>query len=345
LAPPPATMSVTTPYRVSTITAIGSVGTPLNLDVLFEEVEINPEGLVHIQYKGNKDRTNEPCTVKTEKQGVSPDRARGTLPESVCLSRSRMKRHHRTPTQGKIDSNEFGPIKQPQRRSNHFDNQATVIVVLPSEHQTSTNCLNMKVFRNGNIQITGIKYVEQGEVCIQMLVSELHRIESRLQLQADTESERHVAEHPGALSCCNYRVCLINSDFKTGFQVKREVLFDILVSKYMVMCCYDPCIYPGVKIQYCWNDWSCNLNGESEPKKHDGVCKCTRRCNGKGRGSGDGDCRRITIAVFRSGCIIITGAHTYKQLDDAYAYVRRILETHMQAILHCPISLNSIHPK
>ena len=28
------------------------------------------------------------------------------------------------------------------------------------------------------------------------------------------------------------------------------------------------------------------------------VCQCNRICNGKGLGNGDGDCKKVTIAVF-----------------------------------------------
>ena len=38
-----------------------------------------------------------------------------------------------------------------------------------------------------------------------------------------------------------------------------------------------------------------------------GICKCDCNCNGKGEGLGIGDCKRVTIAVFNSGKIIITG--------------------------------------
>lgn len=52
-----------------------------------------------------------------------------------------------------------------------------------------------------------------------------------------------------------------------------------------------------------------------------GVCKCTCDCDGKGSGCGMGNCQRITIAVFQSGCIIITGAQTCEQIDTAYKFI------------------------
>ena len=45
-----------------------------------------------------------------------------------------------------------------------------------------------------------------------------------------------------------------------------------------------------------------------------GVCNCERKRNGKGNGIDT--CRRVTIAVFNSGKIIITGAMNRDQLVE-----------------------------
>ena len=55
---------------------------------------------------------------------------------------------------------------------------------------------------------------------------------------------------------------------------------------------------------------------------------CPRFCNGQGDGSEIGACKRITIAAFQTGSIIITGARTKKQLDEAYDYTNQILTVH-----------------
>ena len=38
---------------------------------------------------------------------------------------------------------------------------------------------------------------------------------------------------------------------------------------------------------------------------NDGICKCNSVCDGKGLANGDGDCKKITIAVFKSGKTIV----------------------------------------
>ena len=57
-----------------------------------------------------------------------------------------------------------------------------------------------------------------------------------------------------------------------------------------------------------------------------GVCQCTKKCNGKGLGNKDGDCKRITIAIFNSGKVIITGGNTLNQLCISYDYINSILK-------------------
>jgi TATA-box binding protein (TBP) (component of TFIID and TFIIIB) len=44
-------------------------------------------------------------------------------------------------------------------------------------------------------------------------------------------------------------------------------------------------------------------------------------CIGRGAGREPGDCRKITVAVFQSGKVIVTGAHTLRQIDDAYRFL------------------------
>ena len=79
-----------------------------------------------------------------------------------------------------------------------------------------------------------------------------------------------------------------------------------------------------------------------QPKKYyynenavvkNGVCKCPKFCNGQGDGSDIGLCKRITIAIFQTGSIIITGARTQRQLDEAYEFINKILMKHSRDVI------------
>jgi TATA-box binding protein (TBP) (component of TFIID and TFIIIB) len=110
----------------------------------------------------------------------------------------------------------------------------------------------------------------------------------------------------------DFRVCLINTDFAMPFEVNNRRLQQLIVKRYKNMCIYEPCIYPGVKILFQWN----------RSNEISGVCGCAQRCDGKGLA---GACKKVTIAVFQTGSVIITGATSMKQIDDAYNFTVDLL--------------------
>lgn len=119
----------------------------------------------------------------------------------------------------------------------------------------------------------------------------------------------------------DFRVILINSDFHIGFEVNRDRLYRLLATQFAhLMTNFEPCIYPGVKIRYSWNQARTH---------HPGACPCSPRCNGT---AAQACCQRITIVIFRSGCIVITGARDYAQLDDAYVFISSLLHENRTAV-------------
>lgn len=193
--------------------------------------------------------------------------------------------------------------------SKRFDNQATLIL-----RDSLHNYVNIKVFRNGNIQMTGLKSIEAGRGAIDKVIEEIRRIHA--------EEDPNVVENVDNIQNINNRVRLINSDFRVGFDIKRDKLHKI-VRFGGVFCSYEPCIYPGVKIEFYWN---------RAKDGQDGMCTCEPPCNGKGCGDMLGFCKKITIAVFQSGCIIITGAQSYEQIDDAYTFICNVLQENFDEV-------------
>jgi TATA-box binding protein (TBP) (component of TFIID and TFIIIB) len=198
-----------------------------------------------------------------------------------------------------------------RKETKRFDNQVTLLIRLIN--CTNTEMTNMKVFKNGNIQMTGLKSIDQGKRAIQFLIDHIKR----------TCVDITPPSYKDALTFHNYDIRLINSDFSVGFNIDRDNLYSILQKKYEVFCTYESCIYPGVKIQF-------NFNNELDT--HDGVCRCSCKCNGKGNALGEGQCKKITIAVFQSGSIIITGARAIDQVNTAYNFILNIIKTHANDI-------------
>ena len=52
-------------------------------------------------------------------------------------------------------------------------------------------------------------------------------------------------------------------------------------------------------------------------------------CDGKGS---NGNCKRITIAVFNSGNIIITGGRSIHQINTAYGFITKIINDNKEML-------------
>ena len=68
-----------------------------------------------------------------------------------------------------------------------------------------------------------------------------------------------------------------------------------------------------------------------------GVCVCTtKKCKfsaKKKNGNGNGDCRRISVAVFGTGKVLIAGAKNNDQLYDTYNYIVSLLQENYREIV------------
>jgi TATA-box binding protein (TBP) (component of TFIID and TFIIIB) len=173
-----------------------------------------------------------------------------------------------------------------------FYNQATIHVIHDDK------IMNVKLFNNGKIQITGLKGINQSTVLVEKLINYLQDL-SVLDYETKLVSSELV---------------LINSDFDIGYEIERETLHNEII-EYGIYSSYEPCIYPGVNIKYFMNK-----------NNFDGICCCENICNGKGKANGDGDCKKVTIAVFKSGKIIITGGQSTSQLETAYRFIKNFID-------------------
>ena len=182
--------------------------------------------------------------------------------------------------------------KSKKTKKKIFYNQATLHVVHDEK------IMNVKLFNNGKVQITGLKKENQGPELIQNLINYFHDISI---FNEDVQ-------------ILNHKSVLINSDFDIGFEINRDILHNEMIES-GIYSSYEPCIYPGVNIKYFINK-----------NQFDGICCCESMCNGKGRADGDGNCKKVTIAVFKSGKIIITGGQNIKQLETSYRFIKNFIE-------------------
>lgn len=230
--------------------------------------------------------------------------------------------------------------------------------------------VHLKLFRNGKLQLCGLRSENDGLISIKILVKKLNEIvnkqhddiKSYRSIFSETIIKRLVNKlhnknyyiidydnyidiinknnnyntcikfglnenikndkvidkiiNKNVLSITRYNITLINSDFYIGFKLNRTKVYEYMLNQRGLLCDFDPCIYQGVLIKFYWN---------TIKKVQDGKCNCTIPCNGKGVGDSNGECRKITVSVFQSGNIIITGKCCRKELYYIYNYIVELL--------------------
>lgn len=258
-----------TGLRISTMTAISSISTSVNLYILSKYIKMEnitsisdidkiENGIVYSIY-GNK-----------VKRGINPN--------------------------------------SKKNKKKLFFNQVTFIIKLNKDKY-----INLKIFVNGNIQITGLKLFEDTYKIKEILEPLLYGIEG-----LDEFNNTKAIEKENEIFFKPFEIVLINSDYFCGYKINRESLYKIIANDYGIFTTYEPCIYPGVNIKFFWNK-----NSEFHNL---GVCKCNNKCSGKGDGGSDGNCKKITIAAFQSGNVIITGARNIDQINITYNFINKIFK-------------------
>lgn len=190
-----------------------------------------------------------------------------------------------------------------------FFNQSTVVIRKIRKDTNDFKEVNMKLFANGGFQMTGVTDEEFSREVVIWLIEKFNSF-----TQPISTTPIHLK---------TFQVQLLNSDYKINALVKRAELHRILCGVYNLSSTLETTIYQGVNTKYYYN--------ESSPAGR-GICRCPRFCTGQGDGTDIGKCKRITIAIFQTGSIIITGARTRKQLDEAYHFINGIIQKHMGEI-------------
>ena len=207
--------------------------------------------------------------------------------------------------------------RQKNKKNNeYFYNSCSII----TKASLDVKCVNIKLFNNGKITLTGSKAEKDGYYACCVLLNEMKK-EPKIFINIEEENVKK-------LQISDYNITMINSDFNTNFKIDLIKFLNILNTDEELFTKFNPEKYRGLIVGYYWN-----LN----KNKQDGKCKCTLKCNGKGSGLGDGECKKITISIFKSGSIIITGGRLIKQIEDAYKTINEILKKNYSEIVKLSI--------
>jgi len=179
-------------------------------------------------------------------------------------------------------------VKNKKDKKN-FYNQVSIVVF---SDESKTKKINIKLFSNGSIQMTGCNDVVNSINALSKLFTQLKKVKAIYDPVTNKIIEKTFVENVENLEIdkiYNFKIAMINSNFNIGFNIDRDKLYDLITSKNTGDCSYDPNNHACVNIKY------------------------------------DCDTKTVSIFVFESGSIIITGANNGKHILDAYNYINKLL--------------------
>ncbi len=192
--------------------------------------------------------------------------------------------------------------KNKDTSKNYFYNQITVVVRV--DHGTTKDLnevpkINMKLFRNGSVQMSGCKSLKNINFALNKLISKLKEVKGKI--EDGKIVEKTFIEEPDKITIKDFKIDMINSNYQVSMQLDRDKLYNLLLKK-KIKSSYEPCIRACVIIKYV-------------PAKENSEQK------------------EVSIFVFQKGNIIITGARSQSHIISAYNYINDILLTHKDEII------------
>jgi len=162
--------------------------------------------------------------------------------------------------------------------------------------------VSVKIFLNGSIQIAGSKSIEQinkGIGCLIKILKKKYFIES-------LNEEIHLVDSYN-FNIKDFKINMINSNFNVVYKINIENLYPLIIKK-GVKARFEPLSHRCVNIKYV----------SPQHKETD---------------------KPISIFVFESGSIIITGARNGSHIKHAYEFINGVLEENSSIVRRKDIKL------
>ena len=158
--------------------------------------------------------------------------------------------------------------------------------------------INLKLFKNGSVQMSGCKSLKNINIVLNKLLIKLKEIKARI--EDNKIVEKKFVDKIDLLCINSFKIDMINSNYKVNMQIDRSKLFSLLLKK-KIKASFEPCIRACV------------------------IIKQTPEVD-------NDEQKEISIFVFQKGNIIITGARRKSHILSAYKYINNILVTHSDDI-------------
>jgi TATA-box binding protein (TBP) (component of TFIID and TFIIIB) len=198
------------------------------------------------------------------------------------------------------------PTKKGKSKKNKkvFLNQVTMNVTVKSKKKKP---VNIKLFSNGAIQMTGCKTVENAIDTLAKLLPELTITKAIVNKDKTKVIDKPFvsrADNTNIKNIKNLKIAMINSGFRIPFKIDRGKLYNLLLLE-NIDCLFDPGKHAAVNVKYI------------HPEK------------------------TITIFIFEKGSIIITGGRNCSQILDTYNFINKYLLKNHKHIVKNDALVNS----
>lgn len=221
-------------------------------------------------------------------------------------------------------------IKKKKRKViKDFFNQVSLIFSTPKlmgldmdklTQKEKEKTINVKLFINGSIQMTGCKHMNNISKCLVIVFEKLKNTKAIIDDEFVFKKKRFL-KYPNELDSQDvlydlnnyaidpykhlkienvymFRIHMINTNFNIGFQIKRDVLRELMISNGFDAT-LDPNVHACVNIKYTIP----NLN------------------------------KTVSIFVFESGSITIAGSDTCEQILYTYNFINKFILTNYKKLV------------
>ena len=193
--------------------------------------------------------------------------------------------------------------KKPSKKN--FYNQVTIL--MKPMNNPARNYINIKVFKNGSLQMTGCKDMDDFNNVTTTLIrilSEGTNIENR------KGKKIHIKfiDSPTKIGIFNVKIRMINSNFKLDHKIDRKKLARLLRKNHKENT--NDTEFGYIEFKYKPNGGHSCVNIKYH---HD-------------------ENKKTSIFVFQTGAIIITGAKNLNHIIMAYRFINRIIEKYFDQI-------------
>jgi TATA-box binding protein (TBP) (component of TFIID and TFIIIB) len=155
----------------------------------------------------------------------------------------------------------------------------------------------MKLFRNGSLQMTGVKSAEDFTSVMRKLFEAFRRVKAVI--KNGTFRPKPFVADAQKMRVYNIKVNLINTNCHTNFEIDRLALHKLLLAD-NIRSTYQPCMHSAVNTKYYHQHGSARSSSSSINEK---------------------DVEKVTIFAFESGALIITCGGCIDYIYEARRFI------------------------